>query len=92
VALVETPAAFLAEFGRLATFNGATARVILDSPDAEIMGGRVLSRQYVMTLPAGVFSNFAPGGSVVIEGVTYSVQQVRSIEDGAWWQAELERA
>lgn len=92
MALVEDLGVFFADHGVVATFAGATASVIFDRPDEEILGRRVQSTGYLMTYPRTVFAALARGSVVSIGGVSYTVQTIRTIDDGEILQAELERA
>ena len=76
------------EFSLIATFTPLgeaplTANVMLDKPDEDILGGRVSSTDYVMTLPASKFPGIARNLTVSIDGVTYNVREVKQIGDGA---------
>jgi hypothetical protein len=91
MALAEDLTVFFADHGVAAVFSGQTATVLFDRPDAEILGGRVQTTGYVITFPANVFTTLAPGSTVTVAGVAYTVQQIRMIDDGAILQADLER-
>lgn len=69
----------------------ASGMVILDQPDSEILGGRVMSREYRMTHPAALFPGIGNGDQVVINGVTYAVLTAQLVADGAFAEVALER-
>lgn len=73
---------FFADFGDTATWNGYTQKVLLDAPTEDILGGRVLSNEYIMTLPSVAFPAIAKGASIVVGAATYTVREVRTIDDG----------
>lgn len=66
--------------------------VLLDQPDSEILGGRVMSREYRMTHPATLFSGIGNGDVVVINSVAYAVRGAPQLrDDGAFIEVQLER-
>lgn len=83
MAFAESLDVFFADFGDDATWNGLTQKVLLDAPTEEILGGRVLSAEYVITLPTGAFPGIARGANVVIGSATFAVREVRIVGDGA---------
>lgn len=84
------------EFALQATFTpfgGAplTANVLLDKPDEDVLGGRVSSTEYRMTLPAVAFPGITRGLSVTIAGTDYTVREVTLQGDGAIKTVSLSR-
>jgi hypothetical protein len=82
MAFTEVIDLFFADFGDTATWNGNTAKVILDVSTEDILGGRVLSNEYSMTLPSIGFPGINRGAQVVLGASTYVVREVRFIDDG----------
>lgn len=89
----ENLAAFLVDFGVPALWKGTTTgTVIFDLPDTDILAKRVQTRGYKMTFPSTTFVGIARSDSVVIPypgGATYKVLEVNSIDDGAFYSADL---
>jgi hypothetical protein len=71
-----------AEFAEVATWGNLTANVIFDLPTDDVLGGQVISNQYIITLPATEFPGITRNALVVINDVGYIVREVRLIRDG----------
>lgn len=84
----ESPQAFLAEFGVLATVGTATATVILSMPGEDIMGGMIETNKYEIEYQTSSLT-LAHGTVVVIAGITYKVIQVYPVDDGVFSRARL---
>lgn len=82
MAFSEDLTAFFADFGELATWGAYTAKVLVDSPTEDLLGGRVLSTDFKLTLPAAELPGIAKDGQVVIGSATYQVREVRLVGDG----------
>lgn len=82
MAFTEVIDLFFADFGDTATWNGHSAKVILDVSTEDILGGRVLSNEYSMTLPSVGFPGITRGAQVVLGASTYVVREIRYIDDG----------
>lgn len=92
MAFTEDMGAFFSarEFGVTAVFGAATAQVILDQPDVEIMSGRIQSTEYLMTYAAADLPSLAQDSTGTVDGVAYKVREVRAVDDGRVKQAILE--
>ncbi len=73
---------FFADFGVAATWNSNTAQVLLDAATEDLLGGRVISADYTMTLAATDFPGIGMNAQVVVGADTYRVREVRLIDDG----------
>lgn len=84
---------FFADFGVSATFSAETGLVIFDSPELQIsgFGGDVISAEYKIKYKATLFSALDYGSSIVVNGLTYRVNSVNLIEDGALKEAMLSK-
>ena len=76
-----------AEFAVLATFvpfgeAPLTASVMLNTPDDDILGGRIQTTEYLATMPTGTFPGISRGNTVAIDGAGYTVREVKQIGDG----------
>jgi hypothetical protein len=67
------------------------ARVILDSPDQTIMGDRVMSTEYLITLAANDFPGLKGGETISVAGSTFKVREVRLLDDGVIKNATLSK-
>lgn len=74
---------FFADFGVDATWGSLSTKVIIDAATEDLLGGRVLSTDYVLTLPAAEFPGIAKDAQITVGAVTYRVREVRLIDDGA---------
>lgn len=81
--ITENLALFFADFGQAATWNGNTTYAILDAATEDLLGGRVLSTDYVMQVEAAGFPGIARDAVIVIGAASYQVREVRARDDGA---------
>lgn len=90
MALVEPLDAFLADFGTVVSWlpsgGGAmqTALAIFERPDENILGDRVRSREYQLTLRSDRLVNCDTGETVTIASASYTVRESRQIDDGVF--------
>lgn len=80
------------DFAVPAVFGALTAEVLLDAPDEELLGGEVLSTEYAIRYRAGQLTGLTRGSSITVNGINYTVRQVRATDDGALMRATLTRA
>lgn len=73
-----------------ATVGAVEVDVDFYSPDEDILDGLAVSRNHVIRYPASRLS-LAPGDSVVIDGASYRVREVRGTGDGSECRATLTR-
>jgi hypothetical protein len=92
VALIEDLGAFLADFGVVATFNDSIATVIFDTPESNILGGRVQTTNYQITFRAADLPGLEHGAWLDVDGLGYSVVTVSAVDDGAFKTAALQKA
>ncbi len=59
------------------------------APDDTVLDGLALNTDYAITYPASVFVGLAVRDTVVIDGVTYQVRDVRGLADGSEMRAKL---
>lgn len=86
----ESPESFLVDFGVSATFGSYTATVILDQPDLELLGARAQGTEYEMLYRTSDLPGLDFGGSIVVNGTTYSVQFSKQLDDGVFSRARLQ--
>lgn len=91
-----TPFFQTAEFAVVAAFTvhgGATqtAEVIFDAPTELLLGGEVLSDEYVITYPANKLVQVRSGDTGTIGGQRYRVREVRAQGDGLVKMAKLSK-
>ena len=87
---------FFSEFAVDASFTPAggaeeTAKVIFDSPDETVFGERVMTTEYLITLPQSVFVTLKGGDVLNIGSKSYKVREVRLLDDGLIKQASLSK-
>ena len=90
MALAEALDVFLSDFGSSVSWSpsagGATqtAVAIFEKPDENIMGERVRSRDYQLTLRSDHLQGCDTGETVVIASASYTVRESRQIDDGVF--------
>lgn len=84
-----TPFFNAAEFASVAVWGAFSANVLLDKPDEDILGGRVSTTDYQITLAAGDFPGIGRDASITIGAATYKVREVKLVGDGAVKTATL---
>jgi hypothetical protein len=90
MALAETPALFLADFGQAGALAGADVTVMFDTDTIDADG--VLTQQPSVLLTSAQAPSAAAGQAVVTGGVTYTVRQVlREPPDGVFTRLVLAR-
>lgn len=88
--LSESLDVFLSDFGSSVSWSpsagGATqtAAAIFEKPDENIMGDRVRSRDYQLTLRSDRLQGCDTGETVVVASASYTVRESRQIDDGAF--------
>lgn len=97
MAFVESLDLFLADFGTSVSWTpsagGATqiAQAIFERPDENLLGDRVRSREYQLTLRSDRLPGCDTGEAVVIAGQNYTVRESRQIDDGAFKSITLSK-
>ena len=91
-------ATYLADFGVPVTWQptaGGTALaglMIFDTPDADIAGGEVISRQYLVTFEAAAWPGLKRNEQLVIAGAAYQVNtKPNLLADGLFASAGLSK-
>ena len=93
MAFAEDLGAFFSEtdFAVPLIWGQVTAEVILDAPDEEIIDGRVVSREYAITYRAAQLVGLTGGQAVTVDGVAYTVREVKALDDGKIMRATLRK-
>lgn len=73
---------FLSDFGVTVTNGVTTTTGVLDMPSEIIAGGMVVTTDYALTLKASAFPNLAYPDPLTVDGVAYTVREVRAQDDG----------
>jgi hypothetical protein len=68
-----------------------TQQVGFSAPDDTVLDGLALNTDYAITYPSSVFVGLAARDTVVIDGVSYQVRDVRAVGDGSEMRAKLTR-
>lgn len=84
-------APFFADFGVLACFRGEVGKVMFDAPESVTAGGMVISADYAITYPTGLFAGLAHEEKITVDGERYEVNSVQAIEDGKLMMASLSK-
>lgn len=91
MALTEDLNLFLDDFGVSCTAGAVSALGILDMPTQVLAGDMVLSSDYTLTARASDFGGLLYGAGITVDGVNYSVREVRKLDDGAFVEIALMR-
>lgn len=82
--MLEFPDTFLADFGVTVTNGTATAKGILDMPSEVIAGGMVITTDYALTVKSSAFPNLKYDDPLRVNGVSYTVREVKLQDDGVF--------
>lgn len=74
-----------------AQFNGQSVAVGFTAPDESVLDGLVRSTDYTIRYPTSELPALAPGHTLTIEGIAYTVRDVRAVGDGTERIASLSR-
>jgi hypothetical protein len=66
------------------------SKVLFDTPDQTVLGGRAQSRDFKMRFITSAFAGIKNKDAIVIAGTKYSVRTASTIDDGATSEATLE--
>lgn len=91
MAISEDLGAFFIDFGVTAVFGSQSAEVLFDSPELVVAEDYVLTAEYAITYPATKLTGLANGSTITVDGSTYKVNLVQSIEDGKLKKATLSK-
>jgi hypothetical protein len=72
-------------------FNGQSVAVGFTAPDESVLDGLVRSTAYTIRYPTSELPALAPGHTLTIEGIAYTVRDVRAVGDGTERIASLSR-
>lgn len=91
--LVEDVDAFFSAdaFAVVATLGALTANVILDAPGDSLLGDRVASSNYSITFPADKLAGIKNADAITVDGVSYKVRDVFTLDDGKLKRAFLSK-
>ena len=92
MAFVETPDAFLADFGKTCQIgSGSTFKGILESPADVLAGGMVISREYQLTAKTSDVSSASRGTAITVDSVNYTVRENLPIDDAVFTELILSK-
>lgn len=89
--IVESPDAFLNDFGSTVVFGALTVKGILDAPTEVLSGNMVLSTDYQLTFKTAALPSLGYGSAITVAGVAYTVKSVRQVDDGVFSIADLQK-
>lgn len=73
---------FFADFGVPVTDGATTTTGVLDMPSEVIAGGMVITTDYALTIRSSVYPNLKYADPLTVDGVAYTVREVRAQDDG----------
>jgi hypothetical protein len=91
MALLEDATIFLQDFGVPVNSGLVTGLGILDMPGEVIMNDMVISTDYTLRCETSKFGSLAYGSPLIVNGETYSVREVRRVDDGTFCEVSLQR-
>ena len=68
-----------------------SAKVDFRAPNETVLDVLGLSTDYSIRYPASAFTGLVSGESLIVEGATYRVREIRALGDGSEKQATLTR-
>lgn len=80
--LTEDLGSFFTDFGVDCVAGAVTGKGIFDMPGEIIADGMVLSTDYTVTAKYADFGSLVRGDSITVDSVSYTVREVRPIDDG----------
>lgn len=86
----DTPDTYLADFGVTVVAGMVSGVGLLDMPDS-VIGGMSISTDYEVTCKTSVFGTVANGSSITVDGVGYTVKEVRKVGDGVFCAISLKK-
>lgn len=89
---VENPRLLFADFGVPATHGAQAAVVLFDEPSRDVLDNMVIDAEPAITLPAADLPGLAVGEAVVVDGRSFTVREVRAIDDGKLKRVTLRAA
>lgn len=90
--MTEDLSVFFADFAHQAFWGATPAKVLLNAPTQDVLGGKAQSNEYVITLPLAVWSGITRGDSVTVDGLSYIVRESPDhITDGVLMRVKLSR-
>lgn len=92
MALTDLPDVYLADFGVDCVAGSVTGKGILDMPSQVVAGDMVLTTDYALTAKAADFGNLIYGSEINVNGVPYTVREVRLLDDGTFCELALQRS
>jgi hypothetical protein len=87
----DLPDVFLSDFGATVVSGGTTGKGILDMPTEIVAGGMVLTTDYALTFKTATFPALGYGSALTVDGVAYTVREVRLQDDGVFSIAYLQK-
>lgn len=91
MALLEDATLFLQDFGVPVDSGLVQGLGILDMPGEVVLNDMVISTDYTLRCESAKFGALAYGQPLIVNGETYSVREVRRVDDGTFCDVSLQR-
>ena len=92
MAFVETPDAFLADFGKTCRIgSGSAFKGILESPADVIAGGMAVTREYLLTAKTSDVTSAARGTAITVDSVNYTIRENLPVDDATFSELLLSK-
>ena len=79
------------DFGVTCVSGGTTAKGILEQPDLVLAGDRIVSTDYQLTAKVNDFGSLIAGATITVDSVSYTVREVRKLDDGTFCEINLQK-
>lgn len=89
MAWTEDPTIFLADFGLSVSSGGVSGLGILDMPGSLTADGMAISTDYTLRCEASKFGGLLYGDLVTVDGQSYEVREVLTVDDGVFCLIQL---
>tara|TARA_R100001129_G_scaffold169895_2_gene138988 strand:- start:225 stop:512 length:288 start_codon:yes stop_codon:yes gene_type:complete len=83
--------AMLNDFGVSCTSGGTTGKGVLNQPDQVLAGDFIMSTDYVLRAKTSDFGSLIAGASITVDSVSYTVREVRKLNDGTFCELSIQK-
>ena len=83
--------AMLNDFGVSCTSGGTIGKGVLNQPDQVLAGDFIMSTDYVLRAKTSDFGSLIAGASITVDSVSYTVREVRKLNDGTFCELSIQK-